>query len=131
MLARRLGEIVRFSTDKGSCGSPVMTADNKINLPGKAEFSDPIPKKPQFQKNSYARQLRVVGQALEERHVFSLDLELKRGLYVVRGKITAADYAQSSFQVSFNTSSRESDRFSRPALAGRSMKSICLTNRRR
>ena len=74
-----------------------MTADNKINLPGIAEFSDPIPKKPQFQKNSYARELRAVGQALEERHVFSLDLELKRGLYVVRGKIIAADYAQSSF----------------------------------
>src|SRR5262249_6663346 len=37
------------------------------------------------------------GPALEERHVFSLDLELKRGLYVVRGKIIAADYAQSSF----------------------------------
>src|SRR5215813_11665373 len=54
-----------------------MTADNKINLPGIAEFSDPIPKKPQFQKNSYARELRAVGQALEERHVFSLDLELK------------------------------------------------------
>src|SRR5262249_24708954 len=74
-----------------------MTADNKINLPGIAEFSDPIPKKRQFQKNSYARELRAVGQALEERHVFSLDLELKRGLYVVRGKIIAADYAQSSF----------------------------------
>ena len=97
VLAAWLGEIVRFSTDKGSFGSPVMTADNKMNLPGIAEFSDPIPKKPQFQKNSYARELRAVGQALEERHVFSLDLELKGGLYVVRGKIIAADYAQSSF----------------------------------
>jgi hypothetical protein len=38
-----------------------------------------------------------VGQALEARHVFSLDLELKGGLYVVRGKVSAADYAQSSF----------------------------------
>ena len=111
VLAPRLGEIVKFSTDKGSFGSPVMTADNKINLPGITKFSDPIPKKPQFQKNSSARQLRTVGQALEERHVFSLDLELKGGLYVVRGKVTAADYAQSSFQVSFKTSSRELDRF--------------------
>ena len=74
-----------------------MTADNKINLPGITEFSDPIPKKPEFQKNSYARHLRAMGQALEDRHVFSLDLELKGGLYVVRGKVTAADYAQSSF----------------------------------
>ena len=38
-----------------------------------------------------------MGQALEAQHVFSLDLELKGGLYVVRGKVTAADYAQSSF----------------------------------
>jgi len=74
-----------------------MTSDNKMNLAGIAGFSDPVPEKPEFQKNSYARQLRAVGQALEERHVFSLDLELKGGLYVVRGKITAADYAQSSF----------------------------------
>jgi hypothetical protein len=29
--------------------------------------------------------------------VFSLDLELKGGLYIVRGNVTAADYAQSSF----------------------------------
>src|SRR5262249_28307656 len=97
VLARRLGEIVRFSTDKGSCGFPVFKDENKINLPGITEFSDPITEKPEFQKNSYARQLRAMGQALEERHVFSLDLELKGDLYVVRGKITAADYAQSSF----------------------------------
>src|SRR5262249_30709031 len=74
-----------------------MTSDNKMNLAGIAEFSDPVPEKPEFQKNSCARQLRAVGQALEAQHVFSLDLELKGGLYVVRGKVTAADYAQSSF----------------------------------
>jgi hypothetical protein len=44
----------------------------------------------------YARELRAVGHALEARHVVSLDLELKEGLYVVRGKVTASDYAQSS-----------------------------------
>src|SRR5262245_12446086 len=74
-----------------------MTADNKMNLPGITEFSDPVPEKPEFQKNSYARELRAVGQALEAQHVFSLELELNGGLYVVRGKVTAADYAQSSF----------------------------------
>gem|GEM_PF-445344 len=97
VLAAWLGEIVRFATDKGSCGSPVMTADTKMNLPQGAESPDPTPGKPQFQKNSYARELRAVGQALEAQHVFSLDLELKGGFYVVRGKVTAADYAQSSF----------------------------------
>src|SRR5262245_22983569 len=74
VLAVWLDEIVRFSTDKGSCESPAMTIDNRMNLPGIAEFSEPVPGKPQFQKNSYARELRAVGQALEERHVFSLDL---------------------------------------------------------
>jgi hypothetical protein len=38
-----------------------------------------------------------VGQALEARHVFSLDLELEEELYVVRGRVTASNYAQSSF----------------------------------
>ena len=91
------GEIVRFSTDEGSCESPVMTADNEMNLQWVAESPDPIAGTPQFQKNSYARELRAVGQALEAQHVFSLDLELKGGFYVIRGKVTAADYAQSSF----------------------------------
>jgi hypothetical protein len=49
------------------------------------------------QKALYARELRAVGQALESRHVYSLDLELEGGLYVVRGKVTAARYAESSF----------------------------------
>ena len=61
VLAAWLGEIVRFATDKGSCGSPVMTADTKMNLPQGAESPDPTPGKPQFQKNSYARELRAVG----------------------------------------------------------------------
>src|SRR5262245_65447240 len=74
-----------------------MRPANKINLSQAAEFPDPIAGKPQLQKNGYARELRAVGQALEARHVFSLDLELRGGLYVVRGKVTAADYAQSSF----------------------------------
>jgi hypothetical protein len=97
VLAAWHGEIVRFSADKGSSESPIMTADNKMKLPRVAELPGPIAGKPQFQKNSYARELRAVGQALEARDVFSLDLELKGGLYVVRGKVTAADYAQSSF----------------------------------
>src|SRR5262245_15781258 len=97
VLAPRHAEIVRFAADKGYCESPIMTADNKMKLPRAAESFDPIAEKTQFQKNSYARELRAVGQALEEQHVFSLDLELNGGLYVVRGKVTAADYAQSSF----------------------------------
>jgi hypothetical protein len=73
-----------------------MTADNKMKLPRVAELPGPIAGKPQFQKNSYARELRAVGQALEARHVVSLDLELKGGVYIVRGTVTASDYAQSS-----------------------------------
>ena len=61
-----------------------------------AEFYDQTKNQSQLQKTSYARELRAVGQALEARHVVSLDLELKGGLYVVRGKVTASDYAQSS-----------------------------------
>ncbi len=75
-----------------------MTIDNKLKLPKEAvEFPERTDKQAQFHKTSYARDLRAVGQALEARHVFSLDLELEGGLYVVRGKVTASDYAQSSF----------------------------------
>jgi hypothetical protein len=74
-----------------------MTIDNDMKLPGATQSFDPTGEKTKLQKNSYARELRAVGQALEARHVFSLDLELKGGLYVVRGKVIAADYAQSSF----------------------------------
>ena len=74
-----------------------MALNNKIKLPAEPEFDQQPGEKAQFQKISYARELRAVGQALEAQHVFSLDLELKGGLYVVRGKVTAADYAQSSF----------------------------------
>jgi hypothetical protein len=74
-----------------------MTLNNKMKFPAEPEFDQQTGEKGQFQKNSYARELRAVGQALEAQHVFSLDLELKGGLYVVRGKVTAADYAQSSF----------------------------------
>ena len=68
-----------------------------MKLPAEPEFDQQLGEKAQFQKISYARELRAVGQALEAHHVFSLDLELKGGLYIVRGKVTAADYAQSSF----------------------------------
>jgi hypothetical protein len=74
-----------------------MTLKNKMKLPAEPEFDQQLGEKAQFQKISYARELRAVGQALEAQHVFSLDLELKGGLYIVRGKVTAADYAQSSF----------------------------------
>jgi hypothetical protein len=73
-----------------------MTLNNKLKLPAEPEFDQQAGEKAQFQKISYARELRAVGQALEAQHVSSLDLELKDGLYVVRGKVTA-DYAQSSF----------------------------------
>jgi hypothetical protein len=66
-----------------------MTVDNKMKLPRAAESFDQIAGKTHFQKTSYARELRAVGQALEAQHVFSLDLELKGGLYVVRGRVTA------------------------------------------
>ena len=56
-----------------------MTTDKKMNLPWVAESLGPIAGKPQFQKNFYAREVRAVGQALEARHVFSLNLELKGG----------------------------------------------------
>lgn len=68
-----------------------------MKLPAEPEFDQQLGEKAQSQKISYARELRAVGQALEAQHVFSLDLELKGGLYIVRGKVTAADYAQSSF----------------------------------
>jgi hypothetical protein len=74
-----------------------MSLNNKMKLPAEPEFDQQTGETAQFQKNAYARELRAVGQALEEQHVFSLDLELKGGLYVVRGKVTAADYAHSSF----------------------------------
>ena len=44
----------------------------------------------------YAHELRAVGQALESQHVYSLDLELQGGLYVVRGRVKASTYAESS-----------------------------------
>lgn len=74
-----------------------MTLHNKMKLPPEPEFDRRIENTALSHKNSYARELRAVGQALEAQHVSSLDLELKDGLYVVRGKVTAADYAQSSF----------------------------------
>ena len=63
---------------------------------GAVEFHDQTGGQSQLHKTSYARELRAVGQALEARHVVSLDLELRGGLYVVRGKVTASNYAQSS-----------------------------------
>jgi hypothetical protein len=75
-----------------------MTVDNKLKLAKETvEFRDRPDRQVQFHRTSYARDLRAVGQALEARHVFSLDLELEGGLYVVRGKVTASNYAQSSF----------------------------------
>jgi hypothetical protein len=73
-----------------------MTKDKMIRPEGAAEFHDQTKNQSQSQKSYYARELRAVGQALEAQHVVSLDLELKGGLYVVRGKVTASDYAQSS-----------------------------------
>ena len=66
---------------------------NKMKLPAEPEFDPQTEVPAQSHKNCYARELRAVGQALEAQHVFSLQLELKGGLYVVRGKVTAADYA--------------------------------------
>lgn len=75
-----------------------MTIDNKPKLPKEAvEFLERTDNPAHFHKTSYARELRAVGQALEAHHVFSLDLELEGGLYVIRGKVTASTYAQSSF----------------------------------
>ncbi len=75
-----------------------MTVENKNKfVEGSAEFPDHNEEAAELHKTSYARELRAVGQALEAQGVFALDLELKGGLYVVHGKVTAADYAQSSF----------------------------------
>jgi hypothetical protein len=60
----------------------------------KDSMGTPDPAKPE--KPLYAHELRVVGQALESRHVYSLDLELEGGLYVVRGRVKASSYAESS-----------------------------------
>jgi hypothetical protein len=57
-----------------------------IGTPDTAKLHKPV----------YAHELRAVGQALESRHVYSLDLELEGGLYVVRGKVKASSYAESS-----------------------------------
>jgi hypothetical protein len=71
--------------------------NNKMKTSERApESHDQTKDEAHLQKTSYARELRAVGQALEARHVVALDLELKGGLYVVRGKVTAADYAQTS-----------------------------------
>ena len=106
-----------------------MTADNEMNLQRVAESPDPIAGTHSFRKTLRSR-APGVGQALEARHVFSLDLELKGGLYVVRGKVSAADYAQSSFSGFIQDFVSGVDRFSRAVLARRPTKSICPTNRR-
>src|SRR5919106_852058 len=46
---------------------------------------------------SYAKELRALGQALEQHHFSFLDLEIEGGIYVIRGKATALKEAQSSF----------------------------------
>jgi hypothetical protein len=71
--------------------------NNKMSKPEEAaDFHDQTDTRSQLRKASYARELRAVGQALQARHVVSLDLELKGGLYIVRGRVTASDYAQLS-----------------------------------
>jgi hypothetical protein len=83
--------------DKSELSAEAQRKDNKMKRPETdPEFDDHTKNQSQLQKTSYARELRAVGQALEARHVVSLDLELREGLYVVRGKVTASDYAQSS-----------------------------------
>jgi hypothetical protein len=75
----------------------LIMANDKMKRPeGVAEFHEETKNQSHFQRASYARELRAVGQALEARHVVSLDLELKGGLYLVRGKVTASDYAKAS-----------------------------------
>jgi hypothetical protein len=71
--------------------------DKKEQQKKAAEMVNETGAKPPFPKSSYARDLRAVGQELEARHLFSLDLELEDGLYIVRGKVTASKYAESSF----------------------------------
>jgi hypothetical protein len=41
---------------------------------------------------SYARDLRAIGQALEDKNLLSLDLELEGGIYVARGKVRPARF---------------------------------------
>src|SRR5262245_2896441 len=90
-------EVKCLSPDRGDCTNEIQRKDNKMKKPDTpAEFDDHTKNQSQPQKTSYARELRAVCQALEARHIVSLDLELKGGLYVVRGKVSASDYAQSS-----------------------------------
>lgn len=49
-----------------------------------------------IQKIPYAKELRALGQALEERRVWSLDLEIDGGAYIVRGKVTVSKNAKLS-----------------------------------
>ena len=71
-------EVKCLSPDKGELSAETQRKDNKMKRPETAaEFHDHTKNQSQLQKTSYARELRAVGQALEARHVVSLDLELK------------------------------------------------------
>jgi hypothetical protein len=99
-----------------------------MNKPeGAAESHGQTDARSQLQKASYARELRAVGQALEARHVVSLDLEMKGGLYVVRGGSLLPTTRNRRCRPSFKISSLESDPFSPAPRAARSTKSTCLT----
>jgi hypothetical protein len=90
-------ELKCLSPDRGERSNETQRKDNTMKKPEtRAELDDHTKNQSQLLQTSYARELRAVGQALEARHVVSLDLELKGGLYVVRGKVNASDYAQSS-----------------------------------
>jgi hypothetical protein len=86
-------EVNCLSPDRGELSTETQRKDNKMKRPETpAEFDDHTKNQSQLQKTSYARELRAVGQALEAQHIVSLDLELRGGLYVVRGKVTASNY---------------------------------------
>jgi hypothetical protein len=90
------GELTAKTDGRPRFQAPDMT-NNKMKAPKPApEFHDQTKDETHLHKTSYARELRAIGQALEARHVLALDLEVKGGLYVVCGKVTAADYAQTS-----------------------------------
>jgi hypothetical protein len=72
-----------------------MTLNNK--MPAEPEFDQQTEAPPRLTNKLVPANCAPWVRPSRLKHVFSLDLEVKDGLYVVRGKVTAADYAQSSF----------------------------------
>lgn len=71
-------------------------AENQKRARETEQFSKPRDENAESENVCYARKLRALGQALEERRVSSLDLEVEGGAYGVRGKVTVRKDAKLS-----------------------------------